>query len=148
MIFPTIKTEYVIMDVFERFGPQSGNDEPLVRILPQKEYDATWKFIKFWMSPQQHAWWTVHSGYAPQTKAPCSSSPRRTTPPTPGSPCSIQTLNDPNTIHRPAPDNYSQVESLMTAAFFKAVEGQQPVDAALTGLQQEANKVLSGKSGF
>jgi hypothetical protein len=66
----------------------------------------------------------------------------------PGLAVSIQTLNDPNTIHRPAPDNYSQVESLMTAAFFKAVEGQQPVDAALTGLQQEANKVLSGKSGF
>jgi ABC-type glycerol-3-phosphate transport system substrate-binding protein len=114
----------------------------------QKEYDATWKFIKFWMSPQQQAWWTVHSGYAPQTKAALQYITPQDYTANPGLAVSIQTLNDPNTIHRPAPDNYSQVESLTTAAFFKAVEGQQPVDAALAGLQQEANKVLSGKSGF
>ena len=110
----------------------------------QREYDAAWKFVKFWMSPQQQAWWAVHSGYAPQTKAALKYITPQDYAANPGLAVSIQTLSDPNTIHRPGPDNYSQVEGLLTAAFFKAVEGQQPVDAALAGLQQQANQSLGG----
>jgi hypothetical protein len=40
------------------------------------------------------------------------------------------------------------VENLLAAAFFKAVEGQQSVASALSGLQQSANAVLSGQGGF
>jgi sn-glycerol 3-phosphate transport system substrate-binding protein len=114
----------------------------------QREYDAAWSFIKFWMSPKQQAYWAVHSGYAPETAAALQYITPQDYAANPGLAVSVQTLSSPYTIHRPVDDNYSQVENLMTAAFFKAVEGQQPVATALGGLQQQADAVLSGKGGF
>lgn len=114
----------------------------------QRQYDAAWSFVKFWMSPQEQAYWAVHSGYAPETKAALQYITPQDYAANPGLAVSAQTLASPYTIHRPVDDNYAQVENLLTAAFFKAVEGQQPVASALSGLQQQANSVLSGKGGF
>jgi ABC-type glycerol-3-phosphate transport system substrate-binding protein len=110
----------------------------------QAQYDAAFQFIKFWQSPQEQAYWAVHSGYAPQTKAALQYITPADYAANPGLAVSAQILNDPNTIHRPVADNYSQVESLLTAAWFKATEGQQPVAAALSGLQQQADAILAG----
>jgi multiple sugar transport system substrate-binding protein len=110
----------------------------------QAQYDAAFQFIKFWQSPQEQAYWAVHSGYAPQTKAALQYITPADYTANPGLAVSAQILNDPNTIHRPVADNYSQVESLLTAAWFKATEGQQPVAAALSGLQQQADAILAG----
>jgi ABC-type glycerol-3-phosphate transport system substrate-binding protein len=112
----------------------------------QREYDAAWQFIKFWQSGKEQAWWAVHSGYAPQTRAALQYLTPQDYANNPALAVAIQTLNDPNTIHRPAADNYAQVEGLVEASFFKAVEGQQSVASALSGLQQQADAILSTPS--
>jgi ABC-type glycerol-3-phosphate transport system substrate-binding protein len=114
----------------------------------QREYNAAWSFIKFWLQPQEQAYWAVHSGYAPETKAALKYITAADYARNPGLAVSTATLASLYTIHRPTGDNYTQVENLLTAAFFKAVEGQQSVPSALSGLQQASNSVLSGQGGF
>jgi sn-glycerol 3-phosphate transport system substrate-binding protein len=114
----------------------------------QRQYNAAWSFIKFWMQPKEQAYWAVHSGYAPETKAALQYITPQQNAANPGLAVSEATLASPYTVHRPVADNYSQVENLVAAAFFKAVEGQQSVASALSGLQQSANAVLSGQGGF
>ena len=113
-----------------------------------RQYNAAWSFIKYWLQPQQQAYWAVHSGYAPETKAALQYITAQQYAQNPGLAVSATTLASPYTVHRPVADNYSQVENLLTAAFFKAVEGQQSVPSALSGLEQASNAALSGQGGF
>jgi ABC-type glycerol-3-phosphate transport system substrate-binding protein len=125
-----------------------GEGAILMNGYSQSQYQAAWAFMKFWLSPKEQAYWAVHSGYAPQTKAAIPYLTAQDYANNPGLAVSIQTLNSPYTIHRPGPDNYVQVEDALAASFFQAVTGQQSVSSALSTLQQQADGYLSGKSGI
>jgi sn-glycerol 3-phosphate transport system substrate-binding protein len=112
------------------------------------QYNTAWSFLNFWLSPKEQAYWAVHSGYAPENKAAAQYITAADYAANPGLKVAIDTMNSQYTMHRPGQDNYSQVESLLAASFFKAVEGQQPVSSSLTALQQQADAALSGKSGL
>ncbi len=109
---------------------------------------AAWKVIKFMLSPQSMAYWSMHTGYA------AVSAPARALIPTsflsshPGIAVSNEIASSPYTIARPIPAAYAEVQSALDTAFFNAVTGKQSVSSALAQLDATDQKYLTGKSGL
>ena len=109
---------------------------------------AAWEFIKWWLSPPQQAYWSMHTGYAAPSAAGRALIPASFLASHPGIAVTNQEAASPYTIPRPIPAAYAEVQSALDTAFFNAVTGKQSVSSALAQLDATDHKYLTGKSGL
>lgn len=109
---------------------------------------AAWEFIKWFISPPQQAYWSMHTGYAAPSVAGRALIPASFLASHPGIAVTNQEAASPYTIPRPIPAAYAEVQSALDTAFFNAVTGKQSVSSALAQLDATDHKYLIGKSGL
>ncbi len=114
----------------------------------KSQYQAATKFLAWWFSPKVQAYWGTHSGYPPETRTALADISRSFLTKNPGVAVSAKTLASPYTIARPVPTAYKEVQSALDTAFYNAVTGRAPVQAALHTLQKQADAYLSGQSAL
>lgn len=112
----------------------------------QEQAAAT--FVNWWFQPQQQAYWGMHSGFPPETRAALADIPQSFMNSHPGIAVAIQILESPHTISRPTNQAYKEVQASLDAEFYDAVTGQTSVQSALQALQQQADAYLSGQSAL
>ena len=110
--------------------------------------DAAWEVIKWMLSPQSMAYWTMHSGFAAVSAPARALIPASFLASHPGIAVADASAASPYTIARPIPAAYAEVQSALDTAFFNAVTGKQSVASALAGLDATDQKYLTGKSGL
>ncbi|MHB8331252.1 MAG: extracellular solute-binding protein [Candidatus Dormibacteria bacterium] len=109
---------------------------------------AAWEVIKFLLSPQSMAYWSMHTGFAAVSAPARALIPASFLASHPGIAVSNQIAASPYTIPRPIPAAYAEVQSALDTAFFSAVTGKQSVASALAALDATDQKYLTGKSGL
>ena len=109
---------------------------------------AAWEVIKFLLSPQSMAYWSMHTGYAAVSAPARALIPASFLASHPGIAVSNQIAASPYTIARPIPAAYAEVQSALDTAFFNAVTGKESVSSALAQLDATDHKYLTGKSGL
>ncbi len=109
---------------------------------------AAWEVIKWMLSPQSMAYWTMHSGFAAVSAPARALIPATFLASHPGIAVADEEAASPYTIARPIPASYAEVQSALDSAFFNAVTGKQSVASALAGLDATDQKYLTGKSGL
>jgi multiple sugar transport system substrate-binding protein len=115
---------------------------------PQAQYRAAAEFLSWWFSPKVQAYWGMHWGYPPETKAGLADIPQSFLAANPGIAVSAATLASPYTIARPIPIAYKEVQASLDTEFYNAVTGTTPINQALKTLQQQADQYLSGQSAL
>ncbi|MHB8324711.1 MAG: extracellular solute-binding protein [Candidatus Dormibacteria bacterium] len=109
---------------------------------------AAWEVIKFLLSPQSMAYWSMHTGFAAVSAPARALIPASFLASHPGIAVSNKIAASPYTIPRPIPAAYAEVQSALDTAFFNAVTGKQSVASALAALDATDQKYLTGKSGL
>ena len=109
---------------------------------------AAWEFVKWWLSPPQQAYWSMHTGYAAPSTTGRALIPASFLTSHPGIAVTNEEAASPYTIPRPIPAAYAEVQSALDTAFFNVVTGKQSVASALAGLDSTDQKYLTGKSGL
>ncbi len=109
---------------------------------------AAWEVIKFLLSPQSMAYWSMHTGFAAVSAPARALIPASFLASHPGIAVSNEIAGSPYTIPRPIPAAYAEVQSALDTAFFNAVTGKQSVSSALAQLDATDHKYLTGKSGL
>ena len=109
---------------------------------------AAWEVIKFLLSPQSMAYWSMHTGFAAVSAPARALIPASFLTSHPGIAVSNQIAGSPYTIPRPIPAAYAEVQSALDTAFFNAVTSKQSVSSALAQLDATDQKYLTGKSGL
>ena len=109
---------------------------------------AAWDVIKFMLSPQSMAYWSMHTGFAAVSAPARALIPASFLASHPGIAVSNEIAGSPYTIPRPIPAAYAEVQSALDTEFFNAVTGKQSVSSAIAQLDATDQKYLTGKSGL
>ncbi len=120
----------------------------LMRGHTPAQYQAAATFVNWFFSPQQQAYWGEHSGFPPVTGAGYQQIPSSFLKSHDGLVVAAHILSSPNTISRPIPDAYKEVQSSLDTQFFNVVTGRESVSQGLATLEKQANGYLSGKSAL
>ena len=107
---------------------------------------AAFTFVQWFLAGPQQAYWSEHTGYAPETVSGASAIPASFLSGHPGLQASLAAVASPQTVARPVSDSYNEVQAVLDTAFFNAVTGKQTVAAALATLQSQGNSYMSGAS--
>jgi len=108
--------------------------------------NAAWTFVKWWNEPRQQAYWAMHSGFAPTTKAAIADFPKGWLASHPGMQVSIDELESPYSKPRPNNPNWSEVDTLIEHAWFRALTGAESVPAVMAHVEKEGHLYLTGQA--
>lgn len=109
---------------------------------------AAWKFVQWWFEAPQQAYWSEHTGFAPETKAGEAAIPSSYLANHAGLATSLSAISSKYTVARPVSDSYNEVQAALDADFLDAVTGKMSVAAALAKLDSQGNSYMSGASAI
>lgn len=115
---------------------------------PPAQEQAAWSFVKWYLAPRQQAYWAMHSGFAPETRTALRYIPSSWLATHPGMAVSIAALESPYTFPRVNSQNYSEVESALDAAWFKAATTGVPLQPLLSSLDAKSHQYLTDKTAL
>lgn len=93
-----------------------------------------WKFIQWFDSPKQQAYYVSHTGYGPVTPTALKYIPHQMMRENPSLPVTLRALASPYTVSNPGLSGYGQVQLALESAFTNAMSGKFSVHQALNSV--------------
>ena len=93
-----------------------------------------WKFIQWFDTPKQQAYYVSHTGYGPVTPQALKYVPLKTRQANPSLPVTLNALTSPYTVSNPGVSGYAKVQTALEGAFTNAVSHKLSVRQALNSV--------------